>query len=410
MTLKNTYTIPVITGDGIGPEVWEATELLVKTALKTCYGNTKTLNWIPVLAGKTAFEKTGSWLPDETIAAIKEHTIAIKGPLETPVGKGIRSINVQLRKTFDLYACVRPITWFRGVPSPVKSPEDVDITVFRENTEDIYTGIEWPMESDENKALIRYLQTELNVNNIRFPNTSALSIKPISQEGSERIVESAFHYAKKHARKVITLVHKGNIMKYTEGSFRDWSYSFLEDKYADDVFTMQQYREIVAEQGASKADSALLAAQHAGRIVVNDCIADAFFQNVLLDPTQFSVVVTTNLNGDYISDALAAQVGGIGISPGANINYSTGYAIFEATHGTAPGIVGQNKANPSALLLSACLMLDYIKWHEAASCIRNALQLCFDQGHYTADFSVPGVTPVSTSEFCSAVKKTIGTL
>ncbi len=396
-------TIPYISGDGIGPEIWDATEAVVNEAVKHCYGNDRHITWKKILAGKEAYTQTNTWLPEETIDAIKDYGMAIKGPLETPVGGGIQSLNVQLRRRLDLYACVRPITWIPGVPSPVKNPEQVNMTIFRENTEDIYTGIEWPYDSPENKRLIKFLKEDLNVTAIRFPESSGISIKPISREGTERIIDAAYHYAITHKQKRLTLVHKGNIMKYTEGHFRDWGYDYLKKTYPQSVFIWKDYEDIKKESNLDTANQALDKAEKEGLLIVDDCIADAFFQNALLIPEKYSVIVTTNLNGDYISDALAAQVGGIGISPGANINYNTGHAIFEATHGTAPSLIGLKKANPSALLLSATMMLDYMGWTEASSAITQAIKQTIDHKIVTHDFDMRHATIVGTTEYANAI-------
>ena len=352
MTNTLTPIIPYIEGDGIGPEIWQATKKVVDAAVSSAYSNDRKIEWLEILAGEKAFNQTGTWLPDETLEAIKQHKIAIKGPLTTPIGEGFRSLNVTLRQELDLYACVRPVRYFSGVPSPLKEPEKTDMTIFRENTEDVYAGIEFANNSAEVKQLLDFLAEQLAVTKVRFPDTSSLGIKPISQEGSERLIAAALDYAIQQGKKRVTLVHKGNIMKFTEGGFKNWGYDLIEKNYPQ-AFTMNQYKEITAESGTEKANEALEKAKNAGKIIVDDVIADNFLQQILLYPEKYQVVATTNLNGDYISDALAAQVGGIGISPGANINYKTGHAIFEATHGTAPDIAGKGWANPCSLLLSA---------------------------------------------------------
>ncbi|HEM5067265.1 TPA: NADP-dependent isocitrate dehydrogenase, partial [Streptococcus suis] len=353
--------IPYIEGDGIGRDIWSVSQKVIDAAVKKAYAGQRSIQWREVLAGEKAYELTGTSLPNETLEIIREHLVAIKGPLGTPIGKGQRSLNVALRQELDLYACVRPIRYFKGVPSPLKEPEKTDITIFRENTEDIYAGIEWEAGSDEVAKVISFLQEEMGVVNIRFPESSSIGIKPISEEGSKRLIRSAIEYALEHQLKIVTLVHKGNIQKFTEGGFRKWGYELAKEEFATEL----------AE----------------GTLVVNDIIADNFLQQILLAPENFQVVALTNLNGDYASDALAAQVGGIGISPGANINYQTGHAIFEATHGTAPDIAGKDLANPCSLLLSACMMLEYIGWKEAATLIIQALEDAFINKNVTLDFA-----------------------
>ncbi|NQP64512.1 NADP-dependent isocitrate dehydrogenase [Streptococcus suis] len=370
--------IPYIEGDGVGKDIWSAAQSAIDAAVEKAYDGQRQIVWKEVLAGEKAYETTGTSLPDETLATIKDHLLAIKGPLGTPVGKGHRSLNVALRQELDLFACVRPVRYFKGVPSPLKEPEKTNITIFRENTEDIYAGIEWDAGTAEVAQVLAFLKDQMGVSKIRFPETSSIGIKPISEEGSKRLVRSAIDYALENGLKNVTLVHKGNIQKFTEGGFRKWGYELAQEEYA--------------EQLAS------------GDLVVNDIIADNFLQQILLAPEKFDVVALTNLNGDYASDALAAQVGGIGISPGANINYQTGHAIFEATHGTAPDIAGQNKANPSSVLLSACMMLDYMNWKEAAEIIVSGLEKAFENKQVTVDFAKDlGVEPLSTSQFVTAL-------
>ncbi|NQI33534.1 NADP-dependent isocitrate dehydrogenase [Streptococcus suis] len=370
--------IPYIEGDGVGKDIWSAAQSAIDAAVEKAYDGQRQIVWKEVLAGEKAYETTGTSLPDETLAAIKDHLLAIKGPLGTPVGKGHRSLNVALRQELDLFACVRPVRYFKGVPSPLKEPEKTNITIFRENTEDIYAGIEWDAGTAEVAQVLAFLKDQMGVSKIRFPETSSIGIKPISEEGSKRLVRSAIDYALENGLKNVTLVHKGNIQKFTEGGFRKWGYELAQEEYA--------------EQLAS------------GDLVVNDIIADNFLQQILLAPEKFDVVALTNLNGDYASDALAAQVGGIGISPGANINYQTGHAIFEATHGTAPDIAGQNKANPSSVLLSACMMLDYMNWKEAAEIIVSGLEKAFENKQVTVDFAKDlGVEALSTSQFVTAL-------
>ncbi|HGA0998392.1 TPA: NADP-dependent isocitrate dehydrogenase [Streptococcus suis] len=366
--------IPYIEGDGIGRDIWSVSQKVIDAAVKKAYAGQRSIQWREVLAGEKAYELTGTSLPNETLEIIREHLVAIKGPLGTPIGKGQRSLNVALRQELDLYACVRPIRYFKGVPSLLKEPEKTDITIFRENTEDIYAGIEWEAGSDEVAKVISFLQEEMGVVNIRFPESSSIGIKPISEEGSKRLIRSAIEYALEHQLKIVTLVHKGNIQKFTEGGFRKWGYELAKEEFATEL----------AE----------------GTLVVNDIIADNFLQQILLAPENFQVVALTNLNGDYASDALAAQVGGIGISPGANINYQTGHAIFEATHGTAPDIAGKDLANPCSLLLSACMMLEYIGWKEAATLIIQALEDAFINKNVTLDFAkILDVAHQSTSQF-----------
>lgn len=387
-SLSNTVlTIPYISGDGIGPEIWQAAQPVIDAAVKQAYGPKRRIHWQEVLAGENAFRQTGEWLPQSTLTTIQEAKIALKGPLTTPVGKGFRSLNVTLRQTLDLYACVRPVRYFAGVPSPLKHPEKTNMVIFRENTEDVYAGIEFSKNDPLTKQLIEVLQTQFNVKNIRFPESSAIGIKPISKEGSQRLISGAIEYAIAHHLPSVTLVHKGNIMKFTEGGFKNWGYQLAETTYADHCFTMNQWATIKSEQNIEAAQAALAAAQQAGKVIINDVIADNFLQQILLYPEKFSVIATCNLNGDYLSDALAAQVGGIGIAPGANINYVSGAAIFEATHGTAPDIVDTGKANPCSLLLSACMLLEYIQWDKAAVLITTAIETAIKEKKVTADFA-----------------------
>ncbi|MCC4044963.1 NADP-dependent isocitrate dehydrogenase [Enterococcus gallinarum] len=388
VSLSNTVlTIPYISGDGIGPEIWQAAQPVIDAAVKQAYGPKRRIHWQEVLAGENAFRQTGEWLPQSTLTTIQEAKIALKGPLTTPVGKGFRSLNVTLRQTLDLYACVRPVRYFAGVPSPLKHPEKTNMVIFRENTEDVYAGIEFAKNDPLTKQLIEVLQTQFSVKNIRFPESSAIGIKPISKEGSQRLISGAIEYAIAHHLPSVTLVHKGNIMKFTEGGFKNWGYQLAETTYADHCFTMNQWATIKSEQNIEAAQAALAAAQQAGKVIINDVIADNFLQQILLYPEKFSVIATCNLNGDYLSDALAAQVGGIGIAPGANINYVSGAAIFEATHGTAPDIVDTGKANPCSLLLSACMLLEYIQWDEAAVLITTAIETAIKEKKVTADFA-----------------------
>lgn len=394
-------TVPYITGDGVGAEITPVCQAVVNVAVEKAYAGKYSIEWKEVMAGERSFNISGEWLPEATLETFKEYLIGIKGPLTTPVGGGIRSLNVALRQTLDLYVCQRPVRWFKGVESPVKEPQKVNMVVFRENTEDIYAGIEWKCGTPEAEKFLRFLQDEMNVRKIRFPETSSFGVKPVSVEGTERLVRSAIEYALENGLPTLTLVHKGNIMKFTEGGFKLWGYALAEREFGSRVFTMMQYNELAKEKGKAVADEALRLARQEGRLVVNDVIADAFLQNTLLKPEAYSVIATLNLNGDYISDQLAAMVGGIGIAPGANINYLTGHAIFEATHGTAPDIAGENKANPSSLLLSAVMMLEYLGWNEAAKLITTAMENCFEEGKATIDLArfMPGGKSLTTTEF-----------
>jgi isocitrate dehydrogenase len=356
-----TQTIPFIPGDGVGPEVTTAMRRILDAAVEKAYGGERRLEWMELAAGQKAFDTLGTYLPDETVEAFRQYKIGIKGPLTTPVGGGIRSLNVALRQGLDLFVCLRPVRWFKGVASPVKHPERVDMVVFRENTEDIYAGIEWECGTPEAERFGKFLREEMGVKKVRFPESSSYGVKPVSREGSRRLVRAACRYALDHGRQTVTLVHKGNIMKFTEGGFKRWGYELAQEEFGAEIA--------------------------AGRLVINDCIADAFLQNALLKPEAYSVVATLNLNGDYISDMLAAQVGGIGIAPGANINYDTGAALFEATHGTAPDIAGQDLANPCSNLLSGVMMLEHLGWNEAGLLITAALERSFSAGYATADLA-----------------------
>ncbi|MBI5974221.1 NADP-dependent isocitrate dehydrogenase [Staphylococcus canis] len=409
LQVPNNPVIPFIIGDGIGPDIWNAASRVLNEAVKKAYNGEKEIEWKEVLAGQKAYDETGEWLPKETLDTIKSYLIAIKGPLTTPIGGGIRSLNVALRQELDLFNCLRPVRWFKGVPSPVKRPEDVDMVIFRENTEDIYAGIEFKEGSEEVKKVIDFLQNEMGAKNIRFPETSGIGIKPVSKEGTERLVRSAIQYAIDNNRKSVTLVHKGNIMKFTEGAFKQWGYDLAEREFGDHVFTWQQYDKIVDEKGKEAANQAQDDAVKAGKIIVKDSIADIFLQQILTRPEDHDVVATMNLNGDYISDALAAQVGGIGIAPGANINNETGHAIFEATHGTAPKYAGLNKVNPSSVLLSGVLMLEHLGWQEAADLITNSVEKTIASKVVTYDFArlMDGATEVKTSEFADELIKNL---
>jgi isocitrate dehydrogenase len=401
LTVPNDPIIPFIEGDGTGADIWAASVRVLDAAVEKAYNGTRKIHWKEVLAGEKAFNLTGSWLPDETLQIIDEYRIAIKGPLTTPVGGGIRSLNVALRQMLDLYACVRPVHYFKGVPSPVKEPELVEMVIFRENTEDIYAGIEYLAGTPELEKLKKFLIEEMGVKGIRFPDTVSLGIKPVSQEGTERLVRSAIEYTIENNLPSLTLVHKGNIMKYTEGKFKDWGYALLEREFGDKVFTWAQYDRIAATDGKAVADKAQADALAAGKILIKDAIADAFLQQILLRPAEYSVIATLNLNGDYISDALAAEVGGIGIAPGANINYISGKAIFEATHGTAPKYAGQDKVNPSSVILSGEMMFRYMGWKEAADLIIKGVEGAISNKRVTYDFHrlMEGATLLKCSEF-----------
>ncbi len=405
LDVPNNPIIPFIEGDGTGPDIWAAASRVLDAAVEKAYNGEKKIVWKEVLAGEKAFNQTGEWLPNETLEQIDKYLIAIKGPLTTPIGGGIRSLNVALRQELDLYVCLRPIRYFNGVPSPVKRPEDTDMVVFRENSEDIYAGIEYKEGTEEAKKLIDFLKNELGATKIRFPETSGIGVKPVSKDGTDRLVRAAIQYAIDEGRKSVTLVHKGNIMKFTEGAFKNWGYELAEREYGDKVFTWAQYDKIAEEQGKDAANKAQADAEAAGKIIVKDSIADIFLQQILTRPKEFDVVATMNLNGDYISDALAAQVGGIGIAPGANINYVTGHAIFEATHGTAPKYAGLDKVNPSSVLLSGELMLRHLGWHEAADLIMNSMDKTIESKTVTYDFArlMEGATEVSCSGFADAL-------
>ncbi len=393
--------IPFIEGDGIGPDIWAASVRVLDAAVEKAYGGKRKIHWKEVLAGQKAFDQTGEWLPKETLDAIEEYLVAIKGPLTTPVGGGIRSLNVALRQKLDLYACVRPVRYFEGVPSPVKKPEDVDMVIFRENTEDIYAGIEYENGTAEVEKLKKFLMEEMGVTQIRFPGTVSLGIKPVSVEGTERLVRAAINYALQNDLPSVTLVHKGNIMKFTEGKFKEWGYAMAEREFGDQVFTWAQYDRIAADKGKDAANEAQEKALSKGAVLIKDAIADAFLQQILTRPAEYSVIATLNLNGDYISDALAAEVGGIGIAPGANINYDTGRAIFEATHGTAPKYAGLDQVNPSSVILSGEMMFRYMGWKEAADLIVKGVGGAIMKKRVTYDFHrlMEGATKLKTSEF-----------
>jgi isocitrate dehydrogenase len=410
LNVPNNPIIPFIEGDGTGPDIWAAASRVLEAAVEKAYKGEKKIVWKEVLAGEKAFKQTGEWLPQETLDVIREYIIAIKGPLTTPVGGGIRSLNVALRQELDLFVCLRPVRYFKGVPSPVKRPEDTDMVIFRENTEDIYAGIEYAKGTEEVKKIIDFLQNEMGVRKIRFPETSGIGIKPISEEGTKRLVRAAINYAIEHGRKSVTLVHKGNIMKFTEGAFKNWGYELAEQEFGDKVFTWAEYDRIVEKEGKEAANKAQAEAEAAGKIIIKDAIADIFLQQILTRPREFDVVATMNLNGDYISDALAAQVGGIGIAPGANINYETGHAIFEATHGTAPKYAGLDKVNPSSVILSGVMMFEHLGWNEAAKLIIEAMEKTIASKVVTYDFArlMEGATEVKCSEFADALIKNMG--
>ena len=400
-------TIPFIEGDGTGPDIWRASQQVLDAAVEKAYGGKKKLVWKEVLAGEKAYKQVNNWLPNDTLDAFREYLVGIKGPLTTPVGGGIRSLNVALRQELDLYACVRPVRYFEGVPSPVKHPELTDMVIFRENTEDIYAGIEYMNGTPQAQKMLEFLQDEMGVKKIRFPDSSSFGIKPVSKEGTERLVRAAIKYALEHKLPSVTLVHKGNIMKFTEGAFKTWGYELAEKEFGSKVYTWAQYDKVVAKQGQQVADALLKQAQEQGKLIIKDSIADAFLQQILLRPAEYSVIATLNLNGDYISDALAAIVGGIGIAPGANINYFTGHAIFEATHGTAPKYANQDKVNPGSVILSGVMMLEYLGWKEAAALINKGLEAAIASKRVTYDFErlMDGATLLKTSEFGEEIIK-----
>lgn len=394
-------TIPYIEGDGVGPEISPVCRRIVDEAVKLAYSGSRKIEWLEVLAGEKSYRQTGQWLPEETLEAFRAYLVGIKGPLTTPVGGGIRSLNVALRQTLDLYVCLRPVRWFKGVSSPLKEPYKVDMHIFRENTEDIYAGIEWEQGTPQAKRFYTFLHDEMGVDKVRFPDSSSFGVKPVSVEGTHRLVRAAIKYAIDHRLPSVTLVHKGNIMKFTEGGFKRWGYEMAESEFADQTFTMNSFNRIKEELGIESAKAAMAEAMNAGKVIIKDCIADAFLQNTLLDPESYSVIATLNLNGDYISDQLAAMVGGIGIAPGANINYRTGHAVFEATHGTAPDLAGKNRANPCSLLLSSVMLLEYLGWQEAAVRIVAALEHLFESREATPDLArfMPEGRAMGTEEF-----------
>jgi len=401
--------IPFIEGDGIGPDVWNASRRVLDAAVAHSYSGKRKIEWKEMLAGEKAFNQTGEWLPAATLDTAREYIVSIKGPLTTPVGGGIRSLNVAMRQELDLYVCLRPVKWYRGVPSPVVHPEKVDMVIFRENTEDIYAGIEFASGTDEARKLIAFLGEMGAAKKIRFPETSAIGIKPVSKDGSERLVRSAIKYALEHKLPSVTLVHKGNIMKFTEGGFKIWGYELAEREFADQVYTWGQWEQARKTEGEDAANAKMKQAESMGKLIVKDVIADNFLQQLLLAPQDYSVVATLNLNGDYISDAADAAVGGIGIAPGANINYLTGHAVFEATHGTAPKFANTNTMNPSSLLLSGVMMLEYLGWTEAARSIEKALAETIMRKRLTIDFYnlMHDATLLKTSEFADDIIKNL---
>jgi isocitrate dehydrogenase len=401
LNVPNHPTIPFIEGDGIGPDIWKAAVRVLDAAVIKAYNGEKKIEWMKVLAGQEAFDKTGEWMPDATMDAFKKYLVSIKGPLTTPVGGGIRSLNVALRQELDLYVCLRPVKYFEGVPSPMWHPEKVNMTIFRENTEDIYAGIEFMTGSPEAKKLLDFLVDEMGVKAFRFPQTTSLGVKPVSKEGSERLIRAAIEYAIEHNLPSVTIVHKGNIMKFTEGAFKNWGYELAEREFGDKVYTWNQWERTKKESGEAVANEEMKVAGIGRRVIIKDAIADNFLQQALLAPQDYSVIATLNLNGDYISDALAAQVGGIGIAPGANINYKTGTAVFEATHGTAPRFANTNTMNPSSVLLSGVMMLEYMGWRDAAELITNSLGKTIRSKKVTIEFHnlMENATLLKTSEF-----------
>ncbi len=412
MVVPDHPVLPFIEGDGTGRDIWRAAVRVFDAAVAKAYGGTRRIGWHEVLAGQKAFDKTGSWLPDETLEAFRTYRVGIKGPLTTPIGGGIRSLNVALRQILDLYVCLRPVRWFKGVPSPVRHPEKVDMVIFRENTEDIYAGIEFAEGSEEARAVLAFLEEKFPsaYKKIRFPGTTAIGMKPVSREGSERLLRSAIEYAIRHRRASVTIVHKGNIMKFTEGAFRNWGYALAEREFSAQVYTWEQWERTREARGEDAANEEQRAAVAAGRVIIKDAIADITLQQVLTRPEEFDVIATLNLNGDYLSDALAAQVGGIGIAPGGNINYLTGHAVFEATHGTAPRYADQDKVNPGSVILSGEMMLRYIGWNEAADLVITGMDGAIAGRRVTYDFArlMDGATEVKCSEFADAVIQSMG--
>ena len=399
--------IPFIEGDGIGPDIWAAAVRVFDAAVEKAYNGKRKIAWKEVFAGEKSYKKNGEWLPQQTLDLIREYLVAIKGPLTTPIGGGIRSLNVALRQKLDLYVCLRPVRYYKGVPSPVKRPELTNMVIFRENSEDIYAGIEWMTGTPEAKKIIDFMQTELGVTKIRFPETTSIGIKPVSREGTERLIRDAIRYTIDHKLPSVTIVHKGNIMKFTEGQFKQWGYDLAEREFSDQVFTWQEYDRIKEKDGVDAANKAQSKANDEGKVLIKDVIADAFLQQILTRPAEYSVIATLNLNGDYISDALAASVGGIGIAPGANINYQTGHAIFEATHGTAPKYTGLDKVNPGSLIVSGVLMFQYMGWNEPADLIISGIEKSIISKRVTYDFErqMEGATKLKCSEFGTEIIK-----
>ena len=393
--------IPFIEGDGIGPDIWAASQRVIDAAVEHAYSGSRKIEWLEVLCGEKSFKDSGEWLPAKTLETLKSHLVGIKGPLTTPIGGGIRSLNVALRKELDLYACVRPVRWFKGTPAAILDPKRVDFVLFRENTEDVYAGIEFENGSDESKQIIELMEKFGEAKKIRFPESSSFGLKPISKEGSIRLFDAALKYALENNRRSVTIVHKGNIMKFTEGYFKKWTYAHAEEHYSDKVFTWAQYDRIQEENGTEAANAAQNKALEEGKIIIKDVIADAFLQQILLRPDEYDVIATMNLNGDYLSDSAAAAVGGIGIAPGANINYKSGHAIFEATHGTAPKYAGQDKVNPSSVILSGAMMLNYLGWTEAADLIESGIEKAIFNKKVTYDFHrlMENATLLKCSEF-----------
>ena len=409
LIVPNHPTIPFIEGDGIGPDIWKAAVRVFDAAVQKAYKGDKKIEWLKVLAGQEAFDKTGEWMPEATMDAFKEYLISIKGPLTTPVGGGIRSLNVALRQELDLYVCLRPIKYFEGVPSPMWHPENVNMVIFRENTEDIYAGIEFMTGTPEAKKLLNFLTGELGVKAFRFPETTSLGVKPVSKDGSERLIRSAIQYAIEQHLPSVTIVHKGNIMKFTEGAFKNWGYELAEREFADKVYTWNQWERTKKESGEAVANEEMKVAGIGHKVIIKDAIADNFLQQALLAPQDYAVIATLNLNGDYISDALAAQVGGIGIAPGANINYLTGNAVFEATHGTAPRFANTNSMNPSSVILSGVMMMEYMGWRDSAELITNAVGKTIRSKKVTIDFHnlMENATLLKTSEFGDEIIKNL---
>ncbi len=411
LTVPDQPIIPFIEGDGTGPDIWRASVRVFDAAVDKVYGGKRRIHWLEVFAGEKSNNQYGTWLPESTVQACRDYLVSIKGPLTTPVGGGIRSLNVALRQMLDLYVCLRPVRWFKGVPSPVKNPGKVDMVIFRENTEDIYAGIEFEAGSEGNRKILEFLKANFpkEYGKIRFPETSGIGIKPVSKDGTERLVRAAIDYAIRNAQKSLTIVHKGNIMKFTEGAFRNWAYALAEREFGDQVYTWDQWERTKAAKGEAEAQAEQKAALAAGKVLVKDAIADITLQQVLTRPEEFDVIATLNLNGDYLSDALAAQVGGIGIAPGGNINYVTGHAVFEATHGTAPKYANLDKVNPGSVILSGEMMFRYMGWTEAADALIRAMDAAIAGKKVTYDFArlMEGATEIKCSEFADELIKAL---